>query len=262
MGNRSEVINIRISKEKIARNGLIPTQLMMNLQNAGKVIPAGNFQNGSDKVQFRISNAIDNEDDIRDMLIQTHDGKQVRLGDIATIEREYAEPQRNGFFVNGEPALAICLTMEGNAVVPDVGKAVDKKLAEVMKRIPVGMTTDKIFFQPDKVDEAIDSFMLNLLESVLIVIIVLIFAMGFRSGVIIGSGLVLTIALSFPILLCMGTTLQRISLGAFIVAMGMLVDNSIVIMDGILDARAVLTASSFDFPLFLSALYRVVIRMA
>ncbi|MBO4332449.1 MAG: efflux RND transporter permease subunit [Paludibacteraceae bacterium] len=237
VGNRSEVINIRISKEKIARNGLIPTQLMMNLQNAGKVIPAGNFQNGSDKVQFRISNAIDNEDDIRDMLIQTHDGKQVRLGDIATIEREYAEPQRNGFFVNGEPALAICLTMEGNAVVPDVGKAVDKKLAEVMKRIPVGMTTDKIFFQPDKVDEAIDSFMLNLLESVLIVIIVLIFAMGFRSGVIIGSGLVLTIALSFPILLCMGTTLQRISLGAFIVAMGMLVDNSIVIMDGILIDR-------------------------
>ena len=118
--------------------------------------------------------------------------------------------------------------------MPDVGKAVDKRLAEVMKRIPVGMETEKIFFQPDKVDEAINSFMWNLVESVVIVILVLIFSMGFRSGVIIGFGLILTIALSFPILLTMGTTLQRISLGAFIVAMGMLVDNAIVIMDGIL----------------------------
>lgn len=236
-GNRSEVINIRISKEKISRNGLIPTQLMMNLQNAGKVVPAGNLQVESDKIQFRISDAVDNEEQIREMLIQTSDGKQVCLGDIATVEREYSEPQRNGFFVNGEPALALCLTMENNAVVPNVGKAVDAKLAEVMKTIPVGMTTEKIFFQPDKVTDAIDSFMINLVESVAIVILVLIFAMGFRSGVIIGSGLILTIALSFPILLCMGTTLQRISLGAFIVAMGMLVDNSIVIMDGILIDR-------------------------
>ena len=142
--------------------------------------------------------------------------------------------QRNGFFVSGKPALAICLAMEEDAIVPDVGKAVDKRLAEVMKRIPVGMETEKIFFQPDKVDEAINSFMWNLVESVAIVILVLIFSMGFRSGVIIGFGLILTIALSFPILLTMGTTLQRISLGAFIVAMGMLVDNAIVIMDGIL----------------------------
>lgn len=236
-GNRSEVINIRISKEKIARNGMIPTQLMVALQNAGRVAQAGYYQNGDDKLQIRISNPIDNEEDIREMLIQTSDGKQVRLGDIAEVRREYSEPQRNGFFVNGEPALAICLTMETSAIVPDVGKAVDAKLAEVMKNVPVGMTTDKIFFQPDKVTAAIDSFMWNLLESVAIVILVLIFAMGFRSGVIIGTGLVLTIAISFPILLCMGTTLQRISLGAFIVAMGMLVDNSIVIMDGILIDR-------------------------
>ena len=103
-----------------------------------------------------------------------------------------------------------------------------------MTKIPAGINVEKIFFQPDKVDEAISSFMVNLVESVAIVILVLIFTMGFRSGVIIGFGLVLTVAVSFPILLMMGTTLQRISLGAFIVAMGMLVDNAIVIMDGIL----------------------------
>ena len=233
-GNREETINLTFSKETLARNGLIPTQVMMALQNAGKPIDAGSYQQEGDRIPLRIDGALSNEDDIRDLLITTADGKQLRLGDLATVERTYAEPQRNGFFVDGRPAIAICIALENDAIVPDVGKAVDARLAEVMQQVPVGMETEKIFFQPDLVDAAIGSFMLNLLESVLIVILVLVFTMGFRSGLIIGVGLVLTIAVSFPILLACGTTLQRISLGAFIVAMGMLVDNAIVIMDGIL----------------------------
>ena len=210
-------------------------QIMSALNGANQTVNAGNYETTEgDRLRIQVSGQITDEADIRNILIQTTDGKTVRLGDIARVERTYAEPQRNGFFVSGKPALAICLAMEEDAIVPDVGKAVDKRLAEVMKRIPVGMETEKIFFQPDKVDEAINSFMWNLVESVAIVILFLIFSMGFRSGVIIGFGLILTIALSFPILLTMGTTLQRISLGAFIVAMGMLVDNAIVIMDGIL----------------------------
>lgn len=237
-GNRDEVIQITLSKEKIARNGIIPTQIMMSLQNAGKTVNAGSYQNESDQLPLHVSSAVTDEKDIRNLLIRTPQGKTIRLGDIAQIERTYSEPQRNGFFVDGKPALAICLTMEENAIVPDVGKAVEKRLAEVMPQIPVGMEMEKIFFQPDKVDEAISSFMVNLVESVLIVILILIFTMGFRSGLIIGFGLILTIAVSFPILLMCGTTLQRISLGAFIVAMGMLVDNAIVIMDGILIDKA------------------------
>ncbi len=233
-GNRDEVIDITLSKEMIARNGLIPARIMMALQSAGKTVNAGAYLAGNDKIRLSVGEAIENEDDIRDLYIATIDGKTIRLGDVAKIERTYAEPQRNGFFVDGKPALAICIAMEEDAIVPDVGKAVDARLVEVMEQLPVGMEMEKIFFQPDKVDEAITSFMLNLLESILIVIVVLVFTMGFRSGVIIGFGLILTIAVSFPILLCCGTTLQRISLGAFIVAMGMLVDNAIVIMDGIL----------------------------
>lgn len=234
-GNRDEVINIVLSQEQLSRNGLVPVQIMSALNGASQTVNAGNYDTtDGERLRIQVAGQIKDEADIRDILIQTTDGKTVRLGDIARVERTYAEPQRNGFFVSGKPALAICLAMEEDAIVPDVGKAVDKRLAEVMKRIPVGMQTEKIFFQPDKVDEAINSFMWNLVESVAIVILVLIFSMGFRSGVIIGFGLILTIALSFPILLTMGTTLQRISLGAFIVAMGMLVDNAIVIMDGIL----------------------------
>ena len=234
VGGRSEVVNITLSRDKIARNGLIPTQIMMQLSGASAIVNGGKFTNGDDRIQLRVNDAVQDENDIRDLLISTVDGRQMRLGDIADVERAYAEPQTRGFFVEGEPAIAICLSMEPDAVVPDVGKLVDAKLAEVMKRLPAGMTTQKIFFQPDQVDKAISGFMVNLLESVLIVIVVLMLSMGFRSGLIIGIGLVLTIAVSFPILYVMDTTLQRISLGAFIVAMGMLVDNSIVIMDGIL----------------------------
>lgn len=234
VGNRDEVINIILSKEQIARNGIVPTQIIAALQSAGKMVNAGKYHSGDERIALYVDSSIKDEEDVRNLLIQTMDGKRIRIGDIARVERGYSEPQRNGFFVEGRPALAICIAMESSAIVPDVGKAVDAKLAQVMQQVPAGFQTEKIFFQPDKVNDAISSFMWNLLESVAIVILVLIFTMGFRSGLIIGFGLVLTVAVSFPILLMCGTTLQRISLGAFIVAMGMLVDNAVVIMDGIL----------------------------
>ena len=237
VGNRDEVINIILSKEQIARNGIIPTQIMSALQAAGKDVDAGKYPDDGERIALYVDSAVEDEEDIRNLQIRPFDGKYLRIGDIARVERGYAEPQRNGFFVDGKPALAICVAMETSAIVPDVGKEVDARLNEVMKRVPAGFETEKIFFQPDKVDQAISSFMLNLVESVAIVILVLIFTMGWRSGVIIGFGLVLTVAISFPILLACGTTLQRISLGAFIVAMGMLVDNAVVIMDGILVDR-------------------------
>jgi multidrug efflux pump subunit AcrB len=234
VGDRNEVINITLSKDKLARNGLIPTQIMMSLQNVGKEINAGYYQNGSDRIQLRVGGRMDNENDIRSMQLKTVDGKIFRLGDVADVKRTYAEPQTRGFFVDGKPALAICVALNNDVIVPDVGKAVDTQLSQVMKRVPAGLSLEKIFSQPDKVTDAINDFMLNLVESVAIVILVLMFTMGFRSGLIIGTGLVLTIAATFPVLLVSGSTLQRISLGAFIIAMGMLVDNAIVIMDGIL----------------------------
>lgn len=236
-GNRSEVINITLSKEKIARNGMIPNQIMMSLQAATSTVGGGKYQTGADDLQVRVNAEVKTVEDLKNHLIKTTDGKQIKLGDIADIERAYAEPQTRGFFVNGKPSIAILVAMEDDVVVPDIGKIVDAKLAEVIQTLPAGIATDKVFFQPDKVSDAISSFMWNLVISVVIVIIVLIFAMGFRSGMIIGSGLILTIAASFPILLTLGTTIQRISLGAFIIAMGMLVDNAIVIMDGIIVDR-------------------------
>lgn len=236
-GAQSEVINIELTPEFLKANGLLPTQLMMALQNTTSPINGGKALSGDQRITLEVTDGAKTVEDIENVLINTPEGKKVRVGDIAKVTREYTEQRRNAVYINEYPALTIAITLEKTAIVPDVGKAVDAKLAEVMKRIPVGMETEKIFFQPDKVDEAMAGFMLNLLESVLIVVVILMLSMGWRSGVIIGFGLVLTVALSFPILSACGTTLQRISLGAFIVAMGMLVDNSVVIMDGILADR-------------------------
>ena len=239
VGNREEVVNIVLDKQMITANGVLPTQIMLALQDVGKPVNAGKIisADGNEKLAVRVDTMICTVDDIRDLYLPTLDGKRIRLGDVAKVERAYSEPQKNGFFVRGKPALAICVALENNVIVPDVGKIVDNKLAEVLKGMPVGITTEKIFFQPDKVTSAINSFMLNLVESVIVVILLLVFTMGWRSGAIIGFGLILTISASFPILMQLGTTLQRISLGAFIVAMGMLVDNAIVVMDGILKER-------------------------
>ena len=237
-GTRGEVINIELTPEQLKRNGLLPTQVMMSLQNATKSINAGTVPSGTTRMSVDVTEGVKDAADVANLLIDTPEGKKVRLGEVAKVERAYAEPARNLFYVNGKPALTFAITLDKSAIVPDVGKAVDAKIAEVAERMPAGMQAEKIFFQPDKVSAAMDSFMLNLLESVVIVVLVLMFSMGWRSGVIIGFGLVLTVALSFPILSVLGTTLQRISLGAFIVAMGMLVDNSVVIMDGILVDRA------------------------
>ena len=236
-GTQREVINIIMEPDKIAQNGLIPTQIMMQLQSAGAVVNAGNYETGDQRLMVSVNDAIKDDTDIRNLQIATVGGGIVRLGDIARVERSYVEPQTRGFWADGKQALAICVSLSNDANVPKVGAAVDDKLKEVMENIPVGMDTQKVFFQPDKVNEAVSGFMVNLLESVLIVIFVLMYVMGFKSGLNIGMGLVLTIALSFPILLMMGTTLHRISLGTFVIAMGMLVDNAIVIQDGILVDR-------------------------
>lgn len=236
-GTQSESIEITLSKEELSRNGMLPAQLMMSLQSAGKPVNAGSMGADTENYRLQVSEGVSTVEDLRNLEVKTPTGKTVRLGDIAHIEQKAASPQRNGFYVDGEPALTISVAMEQDAIVPDVGKAVDARLKEALRALPAGLHTEKIFFKPDKVSNAISGFMVNLVESVLIVIVVLIFAMGWRSGLIIGFGLVLTIALSFPILLQCGTTLQRISLGAFIVAMGMLVDNAVVIMDGILIDR-------------------------
>lgn len=237
-GTQREVIDIAFTPEQIRNNGMLPMLVAQALQSSTKAINAGNLDKGDDRLSINLTEGAASVDEISSLFITLPDGKKVRLGDISQISQHIVKPENGGFYLNGKPALTVLVALESDAVVPDVGGKVDQVVNETLSMLPVGLTVDKIFFQPDQVNEAISSFMINLIESVLIVIFVLMLAMGWKAGLIIGLGLVLTVALSFPILSTLNTTLQRISLGAFIIAMGMLVDNAVVIMDGIMKDRS------------------------
>lgn len=238
-GVRPRQIDITLSRERIAANGMLPTQLMLALQSTGKPLMAGRYDAQPDHLVLQVKKAGTTVEEIRELRLTMPDGKTVRLGDLVEdISLGYADPQTYGYFVDGQPALAICVSMENSAIVPNVGRRIDKTMQEITASFPVGIDIRKVYFQPDMVSASIRSFMINLLESIVIVLLVLAIFMGWRSGVIIGMGLFLTICGSFVLLMMWGVTLQRISLGAFIVAMGMLVDNAVVIMDGIIVDRA------------------------
>lgn len=169
------------------------------------------------------------------MLIQGHDDDQLRLRDIARIEKSYENPTRNELFYDGEQALGLLVAASSGTDIIKVGSAVAKKLDDLKgSRLPAGVECHKVFYQPERVGDSLGTFVINLIESVVIVVLILMLAMGFKSGVIIGISLVVTVFGSFLFLLSAGGTMQRVSLAAFVLAMGMLVDNAIVIIDGIL----------------------------
>ena len=236
-GVSREVIDISFTPEQIRQNGMLPMLIAGALQSSTKAINAGKFDNGDDRLPINVTKGAATVEEISDIVLNLPDGKKTRIGDVAKVSRHETKATTGAFYLNGKPAIVILVAMENSAVVPDVGAEVDLIVNRELAMLPVGLTIDKEFFQPDQVNEAVSSFIVNLIESVLIVIFVLMIAMGWRSGLIIGLGLILTVLLSFPILSSLGTTLQRISLGAFIIAMGMLVDNAVVIMDGIMVDR-------------------------
>jgi multidrug efflux pump subunit AcrB len=236
-GEQAPEIHITLSPDKMSEMGVMPLQIFSALSDYTKVVYAGNLESGTEQLRVNVDGQATTVEDIRNILITAIGGSSFNLGDIANVEMATNEPLRNTFFVDNQKALAIGISMESGENILKVGERVEERLAELRQQIPTGITFEKVFFQPEKVDDAITGFMWNLVVSVIIVIVVLMFTMGFRGGLIIGSGLVLTILATFPLLLAADGTLQRISLGAFIVAMGMLVDNAIVVLDGILKEK-------------------------
>lgn len=232
-GDRKPCIDIEIIQDRMANMGVHPLEVLSTLNGQNQTVYPGYFNSGDQRVRVQISDDYRAIEDIRNLLIQGHEQDQLRLGDIATVTRGYQEPSRNEMCYDGRRALGISLSMEKGGNIVDLGGVVDKELEQLKGRMPVGIDFHKVFFQPDQVRNSINVFMVNLIESVLIVIVVLMLTMGLRSGMIIGTGLVIIVLGSFVVLYLFDGTLQRVSLGALIVAMGMLVDNAIVIIDGI-----------------------------
>lgn len=233
-GTATPTVEIVIDKDKMARLGLLPIEIIQTLQDQDKTVYAGYFDSGDERMRVNVSDTFHSLDDIRNLMIQGHESDMFRLGDIAEVRESYESPQRNKIIYDGQIACGMAIAMESGYDILKIGKVVTDRLEELREELPAGFQFHKVFYQPERVDDAINNFIINLIESVVIVIVILMITMGFRSGVIIGTGLVITVLGSFVGLYYFDGTIQRVSLGAFIIAMGMLVDNAIVVVDGIL----------------------------
>ena len=233
-GARSKCINVDLKEDKMANLGVLPMEVIQTLNGQNATSYAGYFDNGTRRIRVAVDDRFNNVEEIADMLIQGHDNDQLRIRDIANVWSGYEKVTRNAMARDGKHALGISIACSSNYDILKVGKRVEEKLESLSAQFPVGVEYEKVFFQPERVSDSLSTFLLNLLESVLIVVVVLIFFMGLKSGIILGLSLVVIVFGSFLVLSFFDGTLQRVSLGAFILAMGMLVDNAIVIVDGIL----------------------------
>uniref|UniRef100_UPI00321764AF efflux RND transporter permease subunit n=1 Tax=uncultured Draconibacterium sp. TaxID=1573823 RepID=UPI00321764AF len=233
-GKETEVIDVTFSPEKLAGLSINPMLIAAAIQNETAIINPGSIVTGKESIRVGVGQKITTIEEIENLLIQVPGGGNFRLGDIATISRSYMDPKREALYYNNKEGLILGLSNESGINVVKLGGKLDEKLAELQAELPVGIEVNQVYYQPDRVDAAVKDFMMNLVVSVGIVIVVLMFAMGLRSGLLISSGLVFTILGTLIIMLAIDLPLHRVSLAAIILAMGMLVDNAIVVADGIL----------------------------
>jgi multidrug efflux pump subunit AcrB len=230
----NEAIYIEFDRERLSQIGISMEDIGDQLVAEGIVADAGRVEAGPEYLKIQPDSLIHSSQDLGDILITKGDQSQVRLRDIAAIRRGYEEPAANKLHMNGHKAIGIGVSTERGGNVVTMGEGIKKRLAELEEQIPLGMELEFIYMQSDMVTTAIDGFLVNLVEAVAIVIVVLLLFMGLRSGLIIGAVLIITIAITFIFMAPAGIALERISLGALIIALGMLVDNAIVIIDGML----------------------------
>ncbi|KAB5098849.1 efflux RND transporter permease subunit, partial [Bacteroides thetaiotaomicron] len=234
-GKREECINISLLQDRMANLGVKPAEVLATLNGQNKTTYTGYYDNGDNRIRVTVSDKFKTVEDIGRMLIQGHDDDQLRLSDIARIEKDYENPTRNELFYDRQRAMGILIAASSGSDIIKIGKRVEQKLDELKaERLPTGVECHKVFYQPERVSGSLGTFILNLIESVIIVVVILMITMGFKSGVIIGISLVVTVFGSFLFLYFVDGTMQRVSLASFVLAMGMLVDNAIVIIDGIL----------------------------
>ncbi len=233
-GAQQEVAYLEVSHAKMAALGITPDQLNVVLKSQNLVSDSGNVRVGGEYIRINPTGQLKSVQEIGELLISGSADTLVRIKDLATVRRAYQEVPLKLNYFNGKPALNIGISMLSGQNVVAVGELLDIRLAELQTVTPVGMHLDPIYNQPVIVDVSVNGFVLNVVLALVIVIVVLLFFMGLRTGFIIGAILMLTVSATIWFMNAMDIELQRISLGALIIALGMLVDNAIVVAEGML----------------------------
>ena len=234
-GDRERQVFVEISQARLATLGISIQRIYALLQTQNVVSNAGEIRAGSESIRINPTGEFTDVNQLEQLLISEPAAqKLIYLGDVADVYQGYAEVPARIMRYNGSQALVVGVAFTSGVNVVDVGQAVEEKLRALQYATPVGIEMHGIYNQPREVEKSVSSFLFSLVAAVLIVVVVLLFFMGFRSGILIGVILFLTCSGTFIFMHYQGLELQRISLGALIIALGMLVDNAIVVTEGVL----------------------------
>jgi multidrug efflux pump subunit AcrB len=233
-GVQKEVVYLDISRSRLAELGIDLQMIGQVLGSQNIVVDAGNVRVGDDYLRISPTGDFLSVQEIGNLLISSSDRKLIKLSDIATITRAYEEVPSKIYYVNGKPGLSIGLSMVAGENVVEVGKRLERTIDALLPVTPAGMALEAIYDQPAEVDASVGGFIISVAQAVAIVIAVLLLFMGLRVGIIIGAVLLITVSGTLFIMYLYQIELQRISLGALVIALGMLVDNAIVVAEGMM----------------------------
>ena len=233
-GTQTPTIDISVSPSIMARSGITMADIARAFEAQNKVVDAGGIDVGSNRLRIESTGNFYSLDDIRNLTIVSRTGEHFRLADITRIEESYQTPASNLMRINGQPAVGIAISTVPTGNVVDMAAAVKESLQQMSGSMPEGFELVTLYDQGYESAVANQGFILNLIISVLTVVAILLFFIGFKNGLLIGSGLVFSIFATLIVMLCTDIALQRMSLAAIIIAMGMLVDNAIVVSDSAL----------------------------
>ena len=229
-GKQEEKVYVEFSSKHIAALGLTPQAIMAALARQNVLTPSGLVEGKFDRVFVRVSGGIHNIKDVESVTIEAG-GKLLHLSDVATVTSGVEDPSTYSIRHNGEPVIALGVTMSRNGNILALGKALDKRLAEIQSELPIGVTLVKYADQPKVVDETIWEFEKSFLEALVIVLIVSFLALGWRTGIVVAFSVPLVLGLVAFVMYMAGWALDRISLGALIIALGLLVDDAIIAVE-------------------------------
>jgi multidrug efflux pump len=227
IGEQEEKIYVEISHRKLASLGIDPISIFNVLRAQNAMTPAGSIDTRSDRMFLRISGSFDSVESIHEIGIQAN-GRLFRLGDIAHVYRGYVDPPVQKVRYMGQESIALAVSMAKGGDILELGKELQAAFARIKKDLPVGVEVHQYSNQPEVVSRSIDEFMKTLLEAVVIVLAVSFFSLGFRTGMVVALSIPLVLAVTFLMMNLYGIDLQRISLGALIIALGLLVDDAII----------------------------------
>ena len=233
LGAQDEQIFIEFSTERLAALGLDYRALTATLQAQNVVRPAGVLQTGDERIFLRVSGAFDNENDIRAFNFVVG-ARNIRLGDIAEVRRAYVDPPQPMFRVNGKPAIGLAIAMRDGGDILALGKNVQREMADIHVNLPIGIESTLVADQAVTVDTAIGDFMESLWQAILIVLVVSFVSLGMRPGAVVAFSIPLTLSISFAVMAIYDIDLQRISLGALIIALTLLVDDAMTTVDAMI----------------------------